>query len=68
MLERHRKEAVRLQGEVERGERKLANQQFVANARPEVVALEREKLQRYREELVRTRTALAPFESENGNL
>ena len=41
----------RLRGEVERAEGKLANQGFVANAPPEVVAAEREKLERYRSEL-----------------
>ncbi len=40
-----------LRGEVERGERKLANDGFVAKAPPEVVEGEREKLERYREEL-----------------
>jgi len=37
--------------EIERGERKLANEGFVAKAPPDVVALEREKLERYRAEL-----------------
>ena len=34
-----------------RGERMLANEKFVANAKPEVVEAEREKLARYRREL-----------------
>ncbi len=67
MADRYRKDAARLRDEVERAERKLANERFVASARPEVVALEREKLQRYREELVRTQTALIPLERNDGN-
>jgi len=41
----------RLRQEIERGERMLANEQFVANAKPEIVEAEREKLARYRREL-----------------
>jgi valyl-tRNA synthetase len=41
----------RLRGEVERAERKLANDGFVAKAPAEVVADERSKLDRYRREL-----------------
>ena len=44
-------EVERLRKEVERGERMLANEKFVANAKPEVVEAEREKLARYRSEL-----------------
>jgi valyl-tRNA synthetase len=44
-------EVDRLRKEVERGERMLANEKFVANAKPEVVDAEREKLARYRREL-----------------
>ncbi len=44
-------EIARLRGEVERGERMLANEKFVANAKPDVVEAEREKLARYRREL-----------------
>ncbi len=47
-LEKRRSE---LRAEVERGERKLANQGFVAKAPPEVVEEERAKLERYRSEL-----------------
>jgi valyl-tRNA synthetase len=47
-LERRRAE---LRSEVERGERKLANERFVAKAPPEVVEEERGKLERYRAEL-----------------
>jgi valyl-tRNA synthetase len=44
-------EIERLRKEVERAERMLGNEKFVANAKPEVVAAEREKLARYRREL-----------------
>jgi valyl-tRNA synthetase len=44
-------ERERLRGEVARGEKMLANERFVANAPAEVVAKEREKLERYRREL-----------------
>jgi valyl-tRNA synthetase len=44
-------ERARLRGEIERAERMLANERFVANAPSEVVAAEREKLERYRREL-----------------
>jgi valyl-tRNA synthetase len=44
-------EIERLRKEVERGERMLANEKFVANAKPDVVEAEREKLARYRREL-----------------
>jgi valyl-tRNA synthetase len=44
-------ERERLRGEVERGERKLANEGFVAKAPEDVVAEERAKLERYRREL-----------------
>ncbi|MDX6583538.1 MAG: valyl-tRNA synthetase [Solirubrobacterales bacterium] len=46
-------ERERLQGEVDRLERKLGNEGFVAKAPPEVVANEREKLDDYRAELGR---------------
>jgi len=41
----------RLRKEVERSERMLANEKFVANAAPDVVEGEREKLEQYRAEL-----------------
>jgi valyl-tRNA synthetase len=44
-------ERERLRSEVERAERMLANERFVANAVPEVVDAEREKLDRYRRQL-----------------
>ncbi len=44
-------EIERLRKEVARSEGMLANERFVANAPPDVVAAEREKLERYRSEL-----------------
>ena len=44
-------ERERLRGEIERAEKMLANDRFVAKAPPEVVDAEREKLERYRREL-----------------
>jgi valyl-tRNA synthetase len=44
-------EIERLSSEVERAEKMLANERFVANAAPEVVDAERDKLARYRREL-----------------
>ncbi|MEO6913893.1 MAG: valine--tRNA ligase [Candidatus Baltobacteraceae bacterium] len=58
LLERYRKDAMRLVNEVQRGEQKLANQQFLANAKSDVVAKEREKLEQYRSELARARASL----------
>jgi valyl-tRNA synthetase len=44
-------ERERLRQEVARAEKQLANERFVANAPPNVVEAEREKLARYRREL-----------------
>lgn len=52
-LERLAKEAIRIEGEIKRTEGKLNNQGFVAKAPEEVVAKEREKLDGYRETLVK---------------
>jgi valyl-tRNA synthetase len=51
VAERIEARAVELRAEVERGERKLSNQGFVAKAPPEVVEEERTKLEGYRAEL-----------------
>ncbi len=51
VTERIEARASELRSEVERGERKLANEGFVAKAPPDVVAAEREKLEGYRAEL-----------------
>ena len=58
LLERYRRDHKRLSGEVERAEKKLGNEQFVAKAAPEVITKEREKLESYRSELGRVRDAL----------
>jgi valyl-tRNA synthetase len=44
-------ERARVHGEIERAERMLANEKFVANAAPDVVEAERRKLADYRAEL-----------------
>jgi valyl-tRNA synthetase len=44
-------EVERLRGEIARAEGMLANERFVSNAPEDVVAAEREKLERYRREL-----------------
>jgi valyl-tRNA synthetase len=59
LAQRYRKEAQRLRSEIDRGERKLQNDAFVAKAAPTVVAKEREKLEGYRSELARVEAALA---------
>ena len=63
--ERLAKEAVRLESEVERGEKKLGNEQFIGKAAPDVVAKERAKLDGYRSELAGVRGELAAL-GENG--
>ncbi len=59
LLERYRKDAKRLRSEVERGESRLGNHDFIAKAAPIVVTKEREKLEGYRNELARVEAALA---------
>jgi valyl-tRNA synthetase len=44
-------ERARVRKEIERSERMLANEKFVANAAPDVVEAERDKLEQYRAEL-----------------
>jgi valyl-tRNA synthetase len=55
---RYEKELTRLAREIERLERKLANESFVAKAAPDVVAKERAKLDGYRSEENGVRSAL----------
>ncbi len=50
-------EVERLRKEVARAEGMLANERFVGNAPEEVVAAEREKLERYRRELAALETS-----------
>ena len=59
MVDRYRKDVARLRSEVDRGEKKLSNANFVAKAASDVVAKEREKLEAYRSELARVETVLA---------
>ncbi|MBV8726912.1 MAG: class I tRNA ligase family protein [Candidatus Eremiobacteraeota bacterium] len=58
LLQRYRKEASRLQSEIDRVERKLSDQGFVGRAPAAIIEREREKLSRFETELVRTREAL----------
>jgi valyl-tRNA synthetase len=48
MRDRYAREIAKLDAEVERLEKKLTNEKFVANAKPDVVAAERAKLAEYR--------------------
>ena len=59
LRERYTREVARLESEVTRSEKKLANEAFVAKASPDVVAAERAKLEGYRRELERNRGELA---------
>jgi valyl-tRNA synthetase len=56
--ERYNKQVQHLRSEIDRGEKKLGNQAFVAKAAGDVVAKEREKLDAYRTELARVEAAL----------
>ncbi|HEX3467879.1 MAG TPA: class I tRNA ligase family protein, partial [Candidatus Elarobacter sp.] len=58
LRDRYQREIARLDSEVARSERKLANEAFIAKAAADVVAGERAKLDEYRRELGRTRDAL----------
>jgi valyl-tRNA synthetase len=58
LRERYTREIARLESEVARSEKKLANESFVAKASPDVVVAERAKLEEYRRELARVRAAL----------
>ncbi len=59
LRERYTREVARLESEVARSEKKLANEGFVGRASAELVAAERAKLEDYRSELRRNRDALA---------
>ena len=61
--ERYQSDIARLEREVTRGEQKLANEKFVANAKPGVVAAERKKLDDYRRDLASARSALEALAS-----
>ncbi|HZW53079.1 MAG TPA: class I tRNA ligase family protein, partial [Candidatus Elarobacter sp.] len=64
LRERYTREIARLESEVARSEKKLANESFVAKASPDVVGAERAKLDEYRRELARVRAALEGLPSE----
>ncbi len=59
LAERYRKEAARLEAEVDRLEKKLDNPAFTSKASPEAVSKDREKLAGYEAELARARSGLA---------
>ncbi len=59
--ERYRKQLAHLLAEIDRGERKLGNEAFVAKAASSVVAKERGKLEAYRSELARVEAALRAY-------
>ncbi len=59
LRERYEREIAKLDVEVDRLEKKLANEKFVANAKPEVVAAERAKLEDYLRQRDGARSALA---------
>jgi valyl-tRNA synthetase len=59
LRERYAREIARLESEVARSEKKLANESFVARASADVVGAERAKLDDYRRELRRNQDALA---------
>lgn len=63
LAERYGKDAQRLRGEIERLEKKLANEAFVAKAAAGVVAKERSKLEGYRMDFARVEAALAQLQA-----
>ena len=58
LRERYTREVAKLDVEVERLEKKLANEKFVANAKPDVVTAERAKLEDYQRHRDAARSAL----------
>ncbi|HEY0614127.1 MAG TPA: valine--tRNA ligase [Candidatus Elarobacter sp.] len=63
LRERYTRDLAKLESEVARSEKKLANEGFIAKAAPDVVEGERAKLEDYRRELARVRAALAEVSS-----
>ena len=61
---RLQKEEAKLVSEVERAQKKLSNERFVANAPEAVVAAEKEKLADYQAKLAATRTRIASLAAE----
>ena len=64
LRERNRKELERLDVEVERLEKKLANEQFTSKASPDVVAKERAKLAGYESERTRIRAQFTALDAK----
>jgi len=65
-LERLTKEKKKLEGEVERVEKKLGNENFVSKAPEKVIAAEREKMAKYKEMLEKVVERLAAVEKKLG--
>lgn len=57
------KEIDKIEGEVEKCNRKLQNPKFVENAKPEVVEVERQRLEEWREKLAQLREMLTQLDS-----
>lgn len=63
-ISRLQKEAKKLESEVTRGEKKLGNEKFVANAPETVVAKEKEKLANYKQQLAATESRIEELKAE----
>ena len=63
-ISRLQKEAKKLESEVTRGEKKLGNEKFVANAPEAVVAKEKEKLANYKQQLPATESRIEELKAE----
>lgn len=63
-ISRLQKEAKKLEREVTRGEKKLGNEKFVANAPEAVVAKEKEKLANYKQQLAATESRIEELKAE----
>lgn len=63
-ISRLQKEAKKLENEVTRGEKKLGNEKFVANAPEAVVAKEKEKLANYKQQLAATESRIEELKAE----
>ncbi|MBZ4030656.1 valine--tRNA ligase [Ligilactobacillus salivarius] len=63
-ISRLQKEAKKLESEVTRGEKKLDNEKFVANAPEAVVAKEKEKLANYKQQLAATESRIEELKAE----
>lgn len=63
-ISRLQKEAKKLESEVTRGEKKLGNEKFVANAPEAVVAKEKEKLANYKQQFAATESRIEELKAE----